>query len=276
MLITLKILNLNAIKDKKVYYKAGGKFTAITNPTFDLTVTKHGIQADYATVNGKKLYLDFYVKSEDGRSMVAAPTCDTYFTVNWVNDVNGHEKALNVEGYRNDDSSLTLYVPLFTSNGVIEQTKFYVPCGSYKCKTNGFEDDRCTPISVNVNLKASKHGFTTAAEAEFYSALEIEGEDRIPSYAEKVILSEDVQKKAAKILEKAFADLKKLGVVVCYDDYSNGFKLIKGKKEDFKQGEKCDADENEIFLPSEAYTYVPAKNTPMLYCSECYGVIMKK
>ena len=81
MSITIKILNLNAIKDKKVYYKAGGKFTAITNPTFDLTVTKHGIQADYATTNGKKLYLDFYVKSEDGRSMVPAPTCETYFTV---------------------------------------------------------------------------------------------------------------------------------------------------------------------------------------------------
>ena len=275
--ISLKIINLSSVADKKVYYKVNEHFVGITDPEFSLTVTKYGVQADYHTGHGKKLCTDFYVKSADGRTMEHVQLIDRNITVTARNELNGKETIVTVQAIRHDDNTLELYVPLFTSNGVVEPTTFSIPCGTYKCKTNGFtEYDSYADIGANVGLIANRDGFVDSESAEFFSSLDVEGEDRVPSYAEKVILTADEAKKATQIIKKAFADLKKMGVMVCYDDHYGHLQLIKGTKEKYKGGESSDAKEDEIFIPDAAYTAVTQDVAPIAYLGEVWGQIMKK
>lgn len=273
--ISIKLVHLPA--DKMVYYKVNERFVGITDPDISLTVTKYGVQADYHTGHGKKLCTDFYVKSANGRTMERAPLIERNVSVSARNELNGNEDLVLAEAIRHEDNTLELYVPLFTSNGIVEPTKFAIPCGTYKCKTNGFaEDGRNAAIAANVGLIENRHGFTDDDTAKFFASLDVEGEDRVPSYAEKVILTADEAKKATQIFKKAFADLKKMGVMVCYDDYHGHLQLIKGTKEKYKGGECADAKEDEIFIPDAAYTAVPQDVAPIAYLGETWGQIMKK
>lgn len=277
MSISIKILNLGVIADKKVYYKNNGKFVPITNPSMVLSVDAYGAHAAYPTGKGvAKLVDDFYVKAENGRGMVSAPTVKRTVTVNAVNPVTGREFSYEVEATRKSNNTVSLYVELVSSDGTNERINHPLVNDTYPCKTNGFgegSDPQC--IAAQIQLETST-GHMDPETAEFFAATEIEGEERIPSYAERVMIPKETTDKVVKILQNAFREIKDLGVLVCYDENKEGFKLLNGKKEDFRFGSRSEVTDEEIFVPDEAFSVVPLEATPFGLAHTYSGVIMKR
>ena len=67
-----------------------------------------------------------------------------------------------------------------------------------------------------------------------------------------------------------------MGVLVCYDENKEGFKLLGGKKEDFRFGSRSEVTDEEIFVPDEAFSVVPLEATPFGLAHTYSGVIMKR
>lgn len=270
-----------------VYYKKGDKFVTAKFPSMYFRVEKDGYYVVYETTDGMKRISDFYVKSADGRYMNPVPTtCDHGLGAVSVNKVNGYRDHVCINEQSSDDTDkVELYVTLYGTDGNPSARKFKIEPGTYKCESNGFSLSGHAPYSplawnscdADVGIDQYTHGFRHIDDAKFFTSLQVEGEERIPSYAERVVLPQDLAKKAMKILEKAFKDVQKLGVVLGYSNCNEMFYMIKDPGTEIRQGENCDSDvRDDVFIPDSAWTEIPHDVTPFKFLGECYGLIMKK
>lgn len=268
-----------------VYYKKGDKFVAVKFPSMYFRVEKDGFHVVYETTDGMKRIRDFFVKSSDGRYMNPVPkTCDHGLCAVSVNKVNGYRDRVCINE-RNSENEIELYVELYGTDGIQCTREFKIEPGTYPCESNGFSLCGIAPYSplawtscdADVGIDQNTHGFRHIEDANFFTSLQIEGEERVPSYAERVIVPQDLAKKAMKILEKAFKDVQKLGIILGYSNCDDKFFMIKDPGTEIRQGENCGSDvKDDIYIPDSAWTSVPHEVTPFKFLGESYGLIMKK
>lgn len=269
-----------------VYYKKGDKFVTAKFPSMHFRVEKDAYYVVYETTDGMKRISDFYVKSSDGRYMNPVPTTsDHEISAVSVNKVNGYREHVCIND-RSLENDIELYVVLYGTDGNPSAREFKIMPGTYPCESNGFSLSGIAPYSplawcscgADVGIDQNTHGFKNIEDAKFFTSLQVEGEERVPSYAERVVVPQDLAKKATKILEKAFKDVQKLGIVLGYDHCNDTFCMIKDPGTELRQGENCASDlqQDGVFITDSAWTEIPHEVTPFKFLGECYGLIMKK
>lgn len=268
-----------------VYYKKGDKFVVAKFPSMYFRVEKDGYYVVYETLDGMKRISDFFVKSSDGRYMNPVPTtCDHGLGAVSVNKVNGYRDRVCINE-RDSETEVSLYVELYGTDGIQRAREFKIEPGTYPCESNGFSLSGIAPYSplawtscdADVGIDQNEHGFRHIEDAKFFTSLQIEGEERVPSYAERVVVPQDLAKKAMKILEKAFKDVQKLGLILGYSNCDDMFFMIKDPGIEIRQGENCSSDvKDDIYIPDSAWTSIPHEVTPFKFLGESYGLIMKK
>ena len=269
-----------------VYYKKGDKFVTAKFPSMHFRVEKDAYYVVYETTDGMKRISDFYVKSSDGRYMNPVPTASEHgLCAVSVNKVNGYRDHVCINERSLENGDYELYVVLHGTDGNPIAREFKIEPGTYKCESNGFSLGGVAPYSplawcscdADVGIDQLKHGFKNIEDAKFFTSLQVEGEERVHSYAERVLVPQDLAKKATKILEKAFKDVQKLGIVLGYDHCNDAFCMIKDPGTELRQGENSASDvKDDVYITDSAWTEIPHDVTPFKFLGECYGLIMKK
>lgn len=267
-----------------VYYKKGGKFVAAKFPSMYFRIEKDAYYVVYETTDGMKRISDFFVKSSDGRYMNPVPTCSDHgLCAVSINKVNGYRDRVCIEE-RSSENEIGLYVVLYGTDGNPSAHEFKIEPGTYKCDSNGYSlkaneygNLAWCPCDADVGIDQFTHGFKNIEDAKFFTSLQVDGEERVQSYAERVIVPQDLAKKTSKILEKAFKDVQKLGIVLGYDHCNDVFCMIKDPGTELRQGDTSASDvQDDVFIPDSAWTEIPHDVTPFKFLGECYGLIMKK
>jgi len=278
------INNMNGNTD--VYYKKGDKFVTAKFPSMHFRVEKDAYYVVYETTDGMKRISDFFVKSSDGRYMNPVPTTSDHgLCAVSVNKINGYREHVCINDRSLSDTEIELYVVLYGTDGDTSAREFKIEPGTYPCESNGFSLGGVAPYSplswcscdADVGIDQLKHGFKNIEDAKFFTSLQVDGEERVQSYAERVLVPQDLAKKATKILEKAFKDVQKLGIVLGYDYCSEVFCMIKDPGTELRQGENCASDvQDGVYITDSAWTEIPHDVTPFKFLGECNGLIMKK